>query len=55
MTPYTPQEIQTFGAGIIALAIIFGGIIYSILKLAPILGKINTHHQGEGPIARNAL
>ena len=42
MTPYTPQEIQTFGAGIIALAIVFGGIIYSILKLAPILGKINT-------------
>lgn len=42
MTPYTPQDIQTFGAGIIALAIIFGGIIYAILKLAPILGKINT-------------
>lgn len=42
MTTYTPQDIQTFGAGIIALAIIFGGIIYSILKLAPILGKINT-------------
>ena len=42
MTPYTPQDIQTFGAGIIALAIIFGGIIYAILKLAPILVKINT-------------
>ena len=42
MTPYSPQDIQTFGAGIIALAIIFGGIIYAILKLAPILGKINT-------------
>lgn len=42
MTTYSPQDIQTFGAGIIALAIIFGGIIYSVLKLAPILGKINT-------------
>ena len=42
MTTYTPQDIQTFGAGIIALAIIFGAIIYAILKLAPILGKINT-------------
>ena len=42
MTTYTPQDIQTFGAGIIALAIIFGAVIYAILKLAPILGKINT-------------
>lgn len=41
MTPYTPQDIQTFGAGIIALAIVFGAFIYTILKLAPILGKIN--------------
>ena len=42
MTPYTPQDTQTFGAGIIALAIVFGTIIYALLKLAPILGKINT-------------
>ena len=42
MAQFTPQDVQTFGAGVIALALIFGGIIYSILKLAPILGKINT-------------
>lgn len=42
MTSYTPQDIQTFGAGIIALAIVFGAFVYAILKLAPILGKINT-------------
>lgn len=41
MTTYSPQDIQTFGAGIIALAIVFGVFIYAILKLAPILGKIN--------------
>lgn len=41
MTTYSPQDIQTFGAGIVALAIVFGVFIYTILKLAPILGKIN--------------
>ena len=42
MTTFTPQDIQTFGAGIIAITIVFGAFVYAFLKLAPILGKINT-------------
>ena len=42
MNAVTAQEIQTFGAGIVALAIVFSAFIYAILKMAPILVKINT-------------
>ena len=38
----TTQDISTFGAGIVALFFVFSLLAFSIVKLVPILSKINT-------------